>query len=176
MRARISSNASAILKRMNARRDAVAGELSHAAVRIKLVVLGEDRKIISEQIYSVPIPTVTRRSEKRSEHRAFSLESRREVGHTFETRRKPKKEKLWKRTGQLLAREGGRTEGSNVVFFNPMLYSAARYVLGTAEGREIRSPGVKSVQWQQEALRRMRQFILEERRRALLRAFTGGAR
>lgn len=175
MRPRISSNAGQILKRMNARKAAVTSELSAAAVRIKFVIVGESKKILSEKIYSVPIPEVTRRKQAVSEHPQFSIDTKRQVGHRFEDRKRPKREKLWKRTGQLLNREAGRTDGPNVIFFNSASYAAYRYVLGTAEGREIRSPGVKSVQWQKEALENMRQFILQERRKALLRAFTGGA-
>lgn len=172
MRPRISSNAGQILNRMMRRKTAVTRELNRAAVRIKVIFLSESRQVLNEQVYSVPIPTVPRRKRKVSDHPQFSLESRREVGHRFEERKRPKREKAWKRTGQLKAREGARTLGPVVIMFNPMAYAAARYALGTEDGRPIRTPGVKSVQWHAVVIERKRPAILQIRREALLRALT----
>jgi hypothetical protein len=173
MRPRISSNAGTVFKRMQKRGPAVERELTKAAGTIKIALLAEDKRIISQQIYSVPIPTVTRRKRKKeADHPLFSIESRRERGHTFEDRAKPKTEKKWRRTGALLNRETARIRGPVVILSNPMAYAAARYSLGTADGRDIQTPGVQSVQWHVVALENKRTFILTVRRQALLRALT----
>ena len=173
MRPRISTNAGTILKRMERRKTAVTRELTKAAVTIKFLLVSESRKVLVEYIYSVPIPTVPRRKKKvSSEHPVFSIDTHREVGHRFEERRRPKREKVWKRTGQLLNRENARAIGPVVVMFNPMSYAAARYALGTADGRPIQTPGVKSIQWHEVVLERKRSTILQIRRAALLRALT----
>jgi len=169
---RISSNVKAIMRRMERRPAAVKRELTRAAGQIKVILVAESRIVLNAEIYSVPIPTTTRRKQKVSEHATFSIESRREVGHKFEDRKRPKREKAWKRTGQLKARENGRVLGPVVILFNPMGYAAARYTLGTPEGREIQSPGVKSVQWHAIVIERKRPGILQLRREALLRALT----
>ena len=173
MRPRIGSNAANILKKMKARQGAVERELTAVATPIKNALVAESRRVLGEFIYDVPIPTIPRRKKKVSaEFPTFSVETKRELGHSFKRRSRAKREKLWKRTGQLRARETGRVEGPNVVLFNPMVYAAARYSLGTEHGRQISTPGVKSIQWQMKALERQRPTILRLRREALVRALT----
>ena len=154
---------------MQRRKERVTRELSAAAVIIKVRLVSESRKILSEKVYSVPIPLrprnvagLTRSQLKKLYHADGSRTSTQRVGGKNVTK--------WKRSGQLLARESGRTEGPVVYLFNPMAYAVARYILGTAEGGRIVTSGVQSVQWEAEAVQRNRSFILEERRKGVRRA------
>lgn len=145
---------------MQRRKAAVIAELSREAVGIKNELVAESRRILKSEIYDQPIPLKKRVSEQIRERYAQS--SRQKVGG--------KDIRQWKRTGDLLREERGTTTGAVVVLVNTKRYAGARYLLGTAQGRQIKSQGVRSVQWQQEAVTRKRSMILKRRRAAVLRA------
>lgn len=77
--------------------------------------------------------------------------------------------KKWQRSGALKRGENAKAEGVDVVMTNNQHYSRARNNLGTSEGRRL-GKRTRSVQWQAQALANRRQWVLEVRRRAVLRA------
>lgn len=160
MRARLSTNADEIYRRMLARQQAVKRELTAAAREIAPALRRENRKILQEKIYSVEIPFNAK---------ATARDRKRYAGTSRQTAR-GEEIRQWRRTGELLRREQAKAEGAVVILFNPVSYAGARYRLGTEEGRKIRTPGVQSVQWHREALDKRRTWIREVRRRHVLRA------
>ena len=80
----------------------------------------------------------------------------------------------WKRSGDLLRAETFQVRGVDAILVNDTPYAADRLALGTSRGREIKTPGVQSVQWQAEAARNKRRDVLRIRREAQLRALRRG--
>jgi len=156
----LSHNAGQIIARMNARKSAVVRELSQAAREIGAEVSGESKKILQADVYNVPIPFRAG---------ATAAQRKRLAGKTTKG-----SAGAWSRTGNLKRQENFTIEGPTVILRNNAKYAVARFNLGTAQGRKIRSPGVQSVQWQTEAIAKKRTRILEIRRKALLRALSGG--
>jgi len=72
------------------------------------------------------------------------------------------------RSGRLRNSERARRVGRDVVLRNEAPYAAARYALGKPGGRAIRSPGIRPANWQENAVKRQRRHVLEERHRAVL--------
>lgn len=156
----LSHNTGAILRKMRQRQTAVVRELTQAAREIGAEVSGESKKVLQEEVYDVPIPF------KAS---ATGTQRKKLAGKTTKG-----KAGAWSRTGNLKRQENFTVEGPTVVLRNNAKYAVARFNLGTASGRPIKSPGVQSVQWQVEAVANKRTRIIEIRRRALLRALSGG--
>ena len=170
MRAGIRGNAKQIIGRMERRRDAVIRELSAEAPRIGAVVSGEAKRIMQTEIYNVPIPakaylmplgTGGRRSRQGIKPGDSRLGTTTKGGLG-----------RWTRTGHLKRSELWRVRGPVVTLTNNANYAAARNALGTPGHRQIKSPGVRSVQWQQKAVLRQRAAILRMRKAALWRALT----
>lgn len=156
----MTHNAAKLVRKMRARRAAVERELKAAGRVLAPALNAEAKRIMQEQIYNVPIPL------KKSSDRSLPTNAA--------VRRKTTKGKhgKWQRTGALKRRETARPVGMTVVLENRQRYAPARHALGTSEGRRIVSPGVQSVQWQTEALANKRAFVLQVRRRHVLRALT----
>lgn len=169
MRASISTNAGQVLSRMNRRRALVLRELSVAARELGALLNAESKSIMQSEIYDVPIPPVAYKMEAgqggRRRRRPLTASERRQQRNTTKG-----SGGRWQRTGALKRRETFKTSGPVVFLTNDQRYAAARYTLGTPGGRRIRSQGVRSVQWQRQAVLRRRRDILERRRRAVLRA------
>ena len=161
MRPHLSTNAQAILGRMHARSARVRSELERAARDISNELTGEAKRVLQDEVYNVPIP--------------LKASADRRLSPTAAVRSKTTKGKLgqWTRTGNLKRRERGKAQGPVVIMENTARYSLARHNLGTSKGRQIRSKGVKSVQWHGEAIKRKRGYILKRRRDAVLRALRG---
>jgi hypothetical protein len=130
---------------MRRRAAAVVPALEFAAGRVAVLAKAESKRIMQADIYNVAIPKTAKGTPK------------------------------WRRSGQLKRREEGFARGVVVILRNTTPYALSRYTLGTPDERAIQSPGVKSVQWQGEAVIRVRPRVLEERRRAVLRALSAGA-
>lgn len=141
----ISHNAGEIVKRMLGRKAGVIRELSTAARELAPALNAESKRILSAKVYSVPVARGPRSG-------------------------KPQ----WKRTGALLNAEKARAEGVDIVLTNNSEHAGPRFRLGTSDGRQIRSPGVQSVQWQTEAIANKRTVILARRRKAVLKALQVG--
>jgi hypothetical protein len=159
MRVSLSSNAATVLRKMNARKERVTRELNAAAHQLGPELAGEAKRRMQDGIYNVPIP-LTARANKR-------------LGSNAAVRKRTTKGAAgqWQRTGNLKRSEGWRVEGVTLFLTNNAEYAAARYTLGTPRSsRKIRSPGVQSVQWQEQAITAKRARILEVRRQAVLRA------
>jgi hypothetical protein len=75
----------------------------------------------------------------------------------------------WKRSRELLNSETARADGMDVVMENTAPHAPARNALGTPEGRPIRSPGIKSVQWQRDTRTKLWPRLLGARREAVFR-------
>lgn len=138
------SNFGQLANRARRRQRAVRQELQRAARVIAVRLEKRSKSILRAKIYAVPIP-------KRSSG-------------------KPK----WKRTNELLQREEGFADGVDVVLRNGSDHAKPRETLGTSKGRPIVSPGVKSVQWQSEAVLAEREATLRERQAAILRGLRQG--
>lgn len=140
MNLQVSTNGAEIARKLKRRADAFGSRLRGVQDRIRSEVLEESRRVLATEIYAIPIPRRPRSG-------------------------KPK----WTRKGGLYASEGVRIEGGNVVLFNHSDHAKQRHDLGTPAGRPIRSPGVRSVQWQEKAVRnkleRIREFYREMNRR-----------
>lgn len=133
------SNFGQLANRARRRQRAVRQELQRAAKVIAVRLERRSKAILKAKIYSVPIP-------------------KRGSG-------KPQ----WKRSGELLERETGLPDGVDVVLRNGSDHAKPRERLGTSKGRPIVSPGVKSVQWQSEAVLAEREATLRERQAAIQR-------
>lgn len=141
MRSRISTNAATVLRRMLARRQAVTRELSAAARGLALEIGAESKRQLQTGIYNVQIPKNPKSRQPR-----------------------------WTRTGNLKRREHAFSVGPNIVLENLANYALDRYLRGTEGGRPIHTPGVQSVQWQAEAIKKLLARIRERRRQAVLKA------
>jgi hypothetical protein len=75
----------------------------------------------------------------------------------------------WKRTRELLNSETARADGMAVVMENAAPHATARNTLGTPGGRAIRSPGIKSIQWQKSTRTKLRPRLLRARQQAMFR-------
>ena len=156
----MTTNVLQVLGRMQARKTAVTSELHGAARKVALELNAEAKRIMNRDIYSVEIPFNSR----------ASAADRAEFSGTSTQRSKGKVIRKWRRTGNLLRRERSKAVGTDVVLTNDAAYARPRYTLGTPEGRKIRTPSVRSVQWQEEAVAAKRTFILRVRREAVLHA------
>jgi hypothetical protein len=136
----MTSNVEGVLRRMNSRRRAVEQRLGEAAREIAVEVGAESKRVMQTEVYNVPVP-------------------KRKSG-------KP----AWTRTGNLKRRESSRADGAAVILENRAAYAVPRYTLGTPESERVNRPPVRSVQWQAEAIAKLRPRILERRRVAVLRA------
>lgn len=155
-------NAGSILRRMQSRRGRVIQELSQAAKTLGAEISGESKRILQNEIYNVPIP--------------LKKSADRRLGPDAKIRSKTTKGKLgkWQRTGNLKRSESYTTEGATIILRNNARYAAARYVQGLPGRRPVVSEGVQSVQWQEEAIRKLRRRIIEVRRQAVRRGLSGG--
>lgn len=149
MRASITSNAAAILARMRQRQQRMEKALGAAARELAPVMARETKGLLQSEIYSVPIP---RRRGRRGKGR-------------------------WRRSGNLKRRERAYADGVTVVLENQANYAAARSALGSKgpenrAGRKNRPP-TRSIQWQAEAVRKRRGYILQVRRKHVLEVLTG---
>jgi hypothetical protein len=149
----ITSNASAIARKMAGRPARLRTELNTAAKRIGAKVNATSKGILASQVYSVPIP------QKKSAPK--SLAGKTTAG----------KWGLWQRTGNLLRSEGWKVDGSAVILTNNAAYAVPRFTLGLPGHRQPRF--TKSVQWQTQAIDQERSFILGARRAAVQRALRG---
>lgn len=159
MRINLSSNAEVILRRMNQRKAQVVAGLNAAARTLGPELSAEAKRLMQTGIYNVPIP--------------LTASANRRLGQNAAVRSKTTKEQygVWSRSGNLKRSEGWRVEGVTLWLTNNAEYAAARYTLGTAQSsRKIRTPGVQSVQWQEQAITNKRVRILEVRRAAVLKA------
>lgn len=182
MNGRLSTNAGDILRKMNARKGRVVAELTREAGTIAAVLGADAKRILQDEVYNVPIPLKasadrhTDLSKVPAHLRPFVLARRQfknPLAADSRLRQKTTKGKAgrWKRSGNLKRSETARADGPNVVLQNNASYSLARNNLGTPAGRKIKSPGIRSVQWQAKAVQLRRQWILERRRAAVLRGF-----
>lgn len=143
----IDTNTAEVMGKMRARSVSVVRELEQAARRMAPIIERDSKRVMQEKIYDIP--------EKRSKS-----------GRA-----------LWIRTGRLLQAEHAEARRVDVELSNTMQYAGARYHLGDLEKptkaasgipRQVRPPQM-SVQWQREAMIMDRAYILETRRRAVLR-------
>jgi hypothetical protein len=151
----LSHNAGAILRRMRARGTAVALQSQASARELAPELAAEARRIIQEEIYSPPIPLKAKAPGK------FANTRTKQVGG--------RSIRQWERTGELLRGEKAVTRGVTIILTNNAKHGGPRHRLGTPQGRAIRSPGVKSVQWRTQTLENMRARIVEVRRQGVLR-------
>jgi hypothetical protein len=176
----ITSNAAALIARMRARKEHVTRELTAEARPMAREINTEARKIMVAEIYSVPIPFKAS-ALRRVEARGAIHPARTRSGGIMRPLSPKMLAKLsavairgqygqWTRTNRLLAREKADARGVLITLHNNMVYAHARHVLGTPQGRRIRSKGVRSVQWQWQAVANKQRYILERRRAAVLRA------
>jgi hypothetical protein len=146
----ISTSIDSIIGKMVARSQGVHGALLIAAHRIAPIVERDSRRVLNEDIYSIP--------EKRTK------------------KGKPR----WIRTVRLLQAEHAEVQGVDVSLVNNMYYAAPRYHLGDFDpgpptkvrrgGRPRQvCPPQRATRWQWKAVMMAREFILEARRRAILR-------
>lgn len=158
---RISHNTGSILKQMLRRSADVNRELATAARRAGLVLNKASKETLQLKIYNVPIPL------KASADQGLRPGAK--------TRQKTTKGKagLWQRTGNLKRQETFRTDGTTIILTNNANYAKARFQLGLPGHRQPKSPGVKSVQWQLEAIKQEQGYILKLRREAVLKALRG---
>jgi hypothetical protein len=140
MRIGITTNTADLIGRWRARGAAIDREQRRITPEIALVLKRESQRVLRVKIYAVPIPQ-TRGG-------------------------KP----AWRRTGDLIGREDAKADGVDVVMTNDSAHAEARLLLGTPYGRPIRSPGVQQVDWQAEAIKNRRAWILKVRRDAQVRA------
>jgi hypothetical protein len=156
----ITHNVGSIIQAMNRRKGAVVRELTEAARVLGPEVSGECKRILQSEIYDVPIP--------------LKASANRRLGKNAPVRNKTTKGKhgQWSRSGALKRNEGFRVVGPVLILTNNVKYAGPRYRLGTSQGRRIVSAGVRSVQWQEEAISNKRARILEVRRRHVLRALS----
>jgi len=157
-----SHNAADILRRMKRRRADVVRNLSQAARTLGAEISGESKRVMQEGIYNVPIP--------------LKASAEKQLGANAKVRSATTKGKhgKWSRTGNLKRAESWTTEGATIILRNNAKYAAARYVQGLPGRRPVVSPGVRSVQWQEEAILNMRRRIIEVRRQAVRRGLSGG--
>lgn len=123
MQLRTITNGREIAERMRKRAEGFGPAKRRAQDRIRSVILEESRRVLANEIYAIPIPRRPRSS-------------------------KPK----WTRAQDLYKKEQVRIRGGNVELVNTSRHAKARRDLGTPAGRPIRSPGVRVVDWQREAL------------------------
>lgn len=171
----MTSNAQAILKRMQARSTAIQRELQLSARILAPKVAAESKQIIQAQIYDVPIP-LKAAADKRLSAKA-AVRAKTTKGSNGK----------WMRTGNLKRGETASPDGVDVLLTNNANYSAARNALGgpatiNPSGRRAgvqrpqpRTPDAqksrtRSVQWQSEAIANKREEILQIRREGVLRA------
>lgn len=157
MKPRISSNAQMVFRAMLAKKAACERELSAAAKPIAVLCGAETKKILQAEIYDVPIPLKPKSDRKLSAKAAVRSKT---------TKGKHGK---WQRSGALKRRETAYARGVNVILENKQSYAASRHALGTPGHRQIRSPGVRSVQWQKQAVERLLPRIRAIRRTAIRR-------
>lgn len=143
MRLSVVSNSDRIASRMRERARLCRSEFPATARVVRDLLVAECRRVLVEKIYLVPIPLNPRTGKQQ-----------------------------WLRTGQLLAQERGEVDGTFIVLTNGQSYALARYLLGTPQGRQIRSPGVQSVQWRDEAVRNKRAEVKETWHGANVRILT----
>ena len=148
------------MERMNGR---LAEELRDANRRIGIHVSGTAKRILQEKVYNVPIPLKA------------SVERRTAPNATIRSKTTKGSKGKWTRTGNLKRMEtyAFRSEDRgvfSVVLVNSANYSAARNELGRSGKRKIRSPGVLSVQWQEEAAKRDTAFIRATYEQAISKA------
>lgn len=157
----ISSNVKGVIRAMRERPQAVERELAAAARTLGPELSGESKRIIQSDIYNVPIP--------------LSDAAEQRFGAKAKIREKTSKGKhgKWQRTGLLKRSEGYRLQGPVVILTNSARHAGYRFRLGTSDGADIVSPGVKSVQWQTRAVLNRRARVLDVRRRAVLRGLAG---
>jgi hypothetical protein len=156
---RLSSNAAVIARRMRQRATDAERELNGAARVLGPELAAEAKKLLQSEIYNVPIPL--KKTADRSLSKNAAIRKRTTKGAAGQ----------WQRTGNLKRSEGWRVEGATLYLTNNAEYAAARYTLGTSKSsRKIRTPTVRSVQWQEQAITAKRARILEVRRQAVLRA------
>lgn len=139
----VTSNARQIADRYRRRGQAVRTRLAQNAQAEGQLLVAEGERIMQAEIYAVPVP----------------------VSSTG----RPK----WERTRELLGSERFRVEGEDratVILYNQSRHSGPRSRLGTSKGRPIRSPGIRSVQWQEKAVQRNRARLLRMKQAALRRA------
>lgn len=159
MQSRLNSNAGALARRFQARAEAVRPALERAAVKVARVVQIECRRVMTQKIYSAPIP-LTARADARL--RADSPIR----GHVNKGRHGQ-----WRRTGALRRAEQAKPKaGGAVALTNDRPYAKARHQLGLPGGRRIVSPGVQPAPWRTEGIARTRRVVLELRRREVVKA------
>lgn len=140
----LSHNAADLALRMRLRPDRAETALRQAARELAPRLVKTSRAILDSRIYAVTIPY---RSGSGGKHAP-----------------------RWRRSGKLRRAEQGQTDGMDVLLVNDAGHAVPRMWLGLPGGRRIVSPGVQSVQWQQEAVSRLRPVMLEVRRAYLARA------
>lgn len=143
MRLSVVSNSDRIASRMRERARLCRTEFPAVARQVRDLLVTECRRVMVEKIYLIPIPQSARSGKQK-----------------------------WIRTGQLLGMERGEVDGTVIVLTNGQSYALARYLLGTPGGRQIRSPGVQSVQWRDEAVRNKRSEVKETWHGANVRILT----
>lgn len=139
MRATLTTNVSDLVKEWEARGPAVRREIIADNHQSARILQSTSTQILKTKIYSVQIPT-----------------SR--TG-------KPK----WKRTEDLLKSELWIVKGTDIVGMNNSDHAEFRVLLGTEEGRPIKSPGIQRTDWQVEAVAFRRTLILRNRAEAIRR-------
>lgn len=161
MQGRLTHNARDLVRRMNARKGAVVSELSTAARVIGREVHSESKRIIQRKIYDVPIP-LKKSAEKR-------------IGPAAKIRSRTTKGKhgQWERSGAIKRGETYQVSGPVVILKNNAGHAIYRYVLGLEGHRKPKH--TLSVQWHAEAIGNKREFVLQTRRKAVLRGLSGGA-
>jgi hypothetical protein len=142
VRLEASTNGAEIARRLERRAQAFGSQLRGAQDRIRSEVGEESRRLLATRIYAKPIPRAGKSGRPQ-----------------------------WTRSGALYRAERAEIRQGNVVLSNTAPHAKSRRDLGTPGGRPIRTPGVESVQWQEEALRnkleRIREFYREMNRRIL---------
>jgi hypothetical protein len=136
----ITTNTAELIGKWRARGVAIDREQRRENEKIRLVLNREATRILRIKVYSVPIPAG------------------------------PGGKPRWRRTGNLIGNEEAKVEGMDVILYNKSPHAEFRLLLGTPSGRQIRSPGVQQVDWQVEAIKNRRSWILQVRREALNRA------
>lgn len=137
-------------------------ELQQAARRVGATVSGEAKRVMQEDVYNVPIPL------KSSADRKLAASAK------IRTRTTKGKHGQWRRTGNLKRQENWLVEaesgGINVILVNNAAYAAARSDLGTSRSSRQPRGNTRSVQWQEEAVRRRRDWIRDQYQEAIRRA------
>ena len=81
--------------------------------------------------------------------------------------------RTWKLTYKLRKSQKVVIDGTTVTLKSEVKHSGPRHRLGTPVGRAIKTPGVQSVQWQDEAVKNTRDRVSAVRRKATLAALKG---